>query len=87
MEYLDFELEIGVGQGRDYPVEVIHSPAGERRGTMRFPFDELELENNLLRVQNALLQSASTRRRIAVARATRRSQEFGAGAVRRAAHR
>ena len=65
MEYLDFELEIGLGQGREYPVEVVRSPAGERRATMHFPFDELELENHLLRVEKALLQSGSTRRRIA----------------------
>jgi hypothetical protein len=40
MDYLDFEIEIGQGQGREYPVSVIHSPAGEARETMRFPFDE-----------------------------------------------
>ena len=31
---------------------------------MHFPFDELELENYLLRLQNALLATSSTRRRI-----------------------
>ena len=45
MEYLDFELEIGPGLGREYPVAVIRSPAGEARETMCFPFDELALEN------------------------------------------
>jgi len=39
MDYLDFEIEIGQGEGRDYPVAVIDSPAGEARGTMRFPYD------------------------------------------------
>ena len=34
MEYLDFELEIGPGLGREYPVAVIRSPAGEARETM-----------------------------------------------------
>jgi len=43
--YLDFELEIGPGSGRDYPVAVIRSPAGEARETMRFPFDDLALES------------------------------------------
>ncbi|MBA2569968.1 MAG: CHAT domain-containing protein [Chloroflexi bacterium] len=76
MEYLDFELEIGLGQGRDYPLQVVHSPAGERRATMRFPFDELELENHLLRVQNALLQGGSTRRRIA-SLSTQAVEDFG----------
>ncbi|MDQ3449252.1 MAG: CHAT domain-containing protein [Chloroflexota bacterium] len=76
MEYLDFELEIGEGTGRDYPVEVLHSPAGERRATMRFPFDELELENHLLRVQNALLQTGTTRRRIS-SPADQAVQDFG----------
>lgn len=77
MEYLDFELEIGLGQGRDFPVEVMRSPAGERRATMRFPFDQLELENHLLRIQNALLQGGSTRRRIA-APTTQAVEDFGA---------
>jgi CHAT domain len=63
VEYLDFEIEIGQGEGRFFPVEVIRSPAGERRGRMRFPFTELELENNLLKLQNALLSGqAGTRR-------------------------
>lgn len=64
MEYLDFEIEIGLGKGRNFPVRVLHSPAGEREGSMHFPFDELELENYLLRLQNALLATGTTRRRI-----------------------
>ena len=28
---LDFELEIGLGKGREYQVAVVHSPAGEAR--------------------------------------------------------
>jgi len=47
--YLDFEVEIGPGAGREYPVAVIRSPAGEAHETMRFPYDELALENRLLR--------------------------------------
>ena len=37
-DYLDFEVEVGVGSGREYPVAV-RSPAGGARATMRFPFD------------------------------------------------
>jgi tetratricopeptide (TPR) repeat protein len=64
MSYLDFELEIGIGQGREYPVRVVRSPAGEARETMYFPFDKLALENQLLALQNALLRSGSRRRQI-----------------------
>jgi CheY-like chemotaxis protein len=62
MGYVDFELEIGLGCGRDYPLAVIHSPAGEARGTMHFPFGELELENRLQALQIALLQSSGKHR-------------------------
>jgi hypothetical protein len=37
--YLNFELEIGHGDGREYPVAV-RAPGGEARATMRFPFDK-----------------------------------------------
>jgi hypothetical protein len=37
--YLNFELEIGHGDGREYPVAV-RAPGGETRATMRFPFDK-----------------------------------------------
>ncbi len=56
MEYLDFELELGSGQGPNYPVSV-RSPAGEIQGTMRFPFSELQLENQLQSLEIALLES------------------------------
>jgi len=61
--YLDFELEIGVGQGRDYPVAVLRSPAGEARATMRLPFDEIQLESRLKDLKIALLRSGGARRR------------------------
>jgi formylglycine-generating enzyme required for sulfatase activity len=64
MEYLDFELEISPGLGRDYPVAVIRSPAGEARETMRFPFDELALKNRLQALRIALLLSGGSRRRV-----------------------
>jgi hypothetical protein len=76
MEYLDFELEIRPGLGRKYPVEVVRSPAGEASATMRFPFDELALENRLLVLQNALLRSGGTRRRL-LSREEQTVQDFG----------
>ena len=60
--YLDFELEIGIGQGREYPVVLLRSPAGEARATMHFPFDELVLENRLLTLEKVLLRSGGKRR-------------------------
>lgn len=62
--YLDFELEIGAGSGRRYPVTVIQSVAGEAREVMHFPFDDLVLENQLLILQNVLLRSGGSRRRV-----------------------
>ena len=67
MEYLDFELRIAPGAGREYPVSVLRSPAGEASGTMRFPFDTLALQNQLQGVEIALLKSGSTRRDVASA--------------------
>lgn len=57
MDYLDFELEIGERLGFEYPVQVMHSPAGEARGIMRFPFDQLAMKNYLKELQIALLPS------------------------------
>ncbi len=57
MEYLDFELEIDLGTGRQYPVSVVRSPAGEARATMLFPFDTLALKNHLQALEIALLRS------------------------------
>jgi hypothetical protein len=64
LTYLDFDLEIGPGQGREYPVAVLRSPAGEAHETMRFPFDELQLESRLKDLQIALLRSGGKRRQI-----------------------
>ncbi len=62
--YLDFDLEIGPGDGLTYPLAVLHSPAGNARGQMDFPFRELDLENRLLALQNALLRSGGARRKV-----------------------
>ena len=64
LAYLDFDLEIGPGQGREYPVAVLRSPAGEAREVMRFPFDELQLDSRLKDLQIALLRSGGRRRQI-----------------------
>jgi sugar lactone lactonase YvrE len=64
LDYLDFELAIGSGSGREYPIAVVRSAAGEAHETMHFPFDELALENQLLSLQNALLRSGGKRRQI-----------------------
>jgi hypothetical protein len=77
MDHLDFEIEIDLTSGREYPVSVIHSPGGEAHATMRFPFDELALENRLQALQIALLSSGRGRRRVVPAEETT-VREFGA---------
>jgi hypothetical protein len=61
---LDFEIEIGIGKGREYPLFVIRSPAGEAHETMHFPCDSLALEARLRNLEIALLHSGGTRRQI-----------------------
>ncbi len=72
MQYLDFDLEIGPGHGRTYPVAVLRSPAGEAHGTLHFPFDATKLNEHLDQVQTALVSSGPARRRAAQA-----VQDFG----------
>lgn len=76
MDYLDFELEIDTGSGREYPVRVINSPAGEAREIMYFPFGELEIENKLQALQIALLRSGGKRREM-LSPEQRTVQDFG----------
>lgn len=64
VDYLNFELEVGPGSGREYEISV-RSPAGEAREIMRFPYDKLALENRLKDLQIALLRSGGKRRRVA----------------------
>jgi hypothetical protein len=63
LDYVNFDLEIAHISGLDYTVTV-RSGAGEAQEVMRFPFDELALENRLLMLQNALLRSRGHARRI-----------------------
>jgi outer membrane protein assembly factor BamB len=74
--YLDFELEIGPAEGGEYPVVVLHSPAGECRTKMRFPFDAPTLTNRLQALEIALLRSSGVRRRV-VTREEQIVQDFG----------
>jgi formylglycine-generating enzyme required for sulfatase activity len=76
VEYLDFEIEIGLGQGREYPLAVIRSPGGEARQRMVFPFDELTLRDRLKDLEIALLRSSGNRRQI-INPHERTVQEFG----------
>ena len=75
-EYLDFELEIGLRQGREYPVKVLRSPAGETSTTMQFPFDTLALERQLDKLQIALLRSGG-KRRVAFSKEQQDVRDFG----------
>lgn len=74
MRYLDFDIEIGPGTGRSYPV-VVRSAAGDTRLTMQFPYDELALKDKLKDLRIALLQSSQTHR--ALTDEEQAVQEFG----------
>lgn len=76
LEYDDFELEIGVGSGFTYPVNVIDSPAGEGRAIMIFPFTNAQLEEKLRGLEKALLR-AGGRRRATLTPDEQAVQEFG----------
>jgi len=60
--YLNFDIEIGQGHGLTYPVR-LHSPGGDTRTQMVLPFDELALENALLKLEIALLYSGGVKHR------------------------
>jgi hypothetical protein len=77
ISYLDFDLEISSGSGREYPMAVVHSPAGEVTNTMlHFPFDELALELRLKDLQIALLRSGG-KRRLVLSPEEQTVQQFG----------
>lgn len=77
MEYMDFELRVGPGDGRVYPLTVVRSPAGEAGATMTFPFDSLALENHLKGVEIAILRSGTTRRDLAAGEDRASVSDFG----------
>ncbi|MGB3062354.1 MAG: CHAT domain-containing protein, partial [Anaerolineae bacterium] len=74
--YLDFDLEIGLGEGRAYKVTVRASPAGEALAVMQFPFDDLMRDLQLQKLQTALLRSGG-QRRSAPSSEQRAVQDFG----------
>ncbi|MEW5987825.1 MAG: CHAT domain-containing protein, partial [Chloroflexota bacterium] len=76
MNYLDFDLEIGQGSGRDYPVVARSQAAGEARATLRFPYDELQLESRLKDLRIALLLTGLKHRRV-LSREEQVVQDFG----------
>ncbi|MEW5867729.1 MAG: SUMF1/EgtB/PvdO family nonheme iron enzyme [Chloroflexota bacterium] len=76
LAYLDFELEIGLGKGRVYPLSVLHSPGGEARARLDFPFDELALERYADKLNIALLRSGG-RLRVLPSAEEREVQAFG----------
>lgn len=76
MKYEDFDVDIGIGEGSEYPLSVLRSPAGEASSKLLFPFDELALQNRLLNLQNSLLRSGGKHRQI-LSSEQKVVQEFG----------
>ena len=76
MKYLNFDLEIGSGKGREYSLKILASPAGEAEGILYFPFDDLVLDNRLKDIRIALLRS-TTQRRQAFTAEEQSVQDFG----------
>ena len=62
MQYLDFDLEVGEGVGREYPL-VARCQGRQVSMTLRFPFDELALRDHLKDLRIALLRSGGPPRR------------------------
>lgn len=67
MDYLDFELRISPGSGRQYAVSLVKSPAGVASGTLQFPYDTIALEHQLRGLELAVLKSGALRRDILAA--------------------
>lgn len=59
MQYLDFEIEIAASAGADATVRVLHSPAGEAAGTLRWPYDWETTGRRIEALQEALLGTDS----------------------------
>lgn len=77
MQLLDFEIDIKCSDTAGYQAEVVRSPAGESEPqSFALPFSSLELENQILNLQNALLRAGSQRRRVLSEEATV-AQDFG----------
>jgi len=59
--YLDFSLDISDIDGQTFTVTV-RSAMGEAREVSYFPYDDAELENQLLRLENVILRSTDLHR-------------------------
>ncbi len=64
MQYQDFDLSLSAAPEGGYRITVLQSPAGEAQETVPFPFDTQALELQLARLENALLKSSRSSRRI-----------------------
>lgn len=63
MDYLDFELRIGAGNGSEYPVTVIHAAAGgEPSITAHIPVNDATLRHQINTVVNLRSAHGATRR-------------------------
>ncbi|MDA0245791.1 MAG: SUMF1/EgtB/PvdO family nonheme iron enzyme [Chloroflexi bacterium] len=61
MDYLDFELEVKKSGNGDRQYELVAKAlAGEAREPAQFPLDTLQLENSLLKLENALVRSGNS---------------------------
>jgi len=76
IDYRDFEIEVGEGTEQAYPISV-KAPTGEVKATLHLPYSPLELENQLLKVENALLGSSGVLRRALPTEAQQVVQAFG----------
>ena len=74
--FLNFELRIGKGRGREYPVWVVRSPAGEASGKFIRPFTPGQLKGIKTIIELAMLRSRE-RTRAALAQELRRIRKFG----------
>jgi formylglycine-generating enzyme required for sulfatase activity len=62
-QYLDFDIQIGKGDGYQYPVSV-HSKGGDAQENIAFPFDTKELTRYLDKLEIALLRSGKKHRQL-----------------------
>jgi uncharacterized protein YraI/tetratricopeptide (TPR) repeat protein len=76
IEFTNFELRIGRGQGKRYPVLVTQSPAGEASGTFVMPFSAGKVERTKTLVELAMLRSRE-RTRTALEAPLRDLKAFG----------
>jgi len=76
IEFTDFELRIGRGRRKKYPVWVIRSPAGEADGTFTMPFSAGKVEGIKTIIELAMLRSRE-RTRAALASELKEIKAFG----------